>query len=870
MIGYGAGGNLGTTTADMMIGVDAGYNSATGSDLTFLGHYAGNQATSAQDSTFVGYNAGYSLVGNQNTVLGSRSAYVGNQQTNGNDNIIIGYGNASQLLLGSNDLIIGNSLNFNSGYFSQSTTSNEIDIENTIFANTASDTMSMIPGAPGWGLGIGTTTPDAPLDVVGNINIEPTYNYRYNQKNVITASTTLNNYYFGASGQISATGSNNSSLGFSAFNALTSGGNNTAMGELALTALTQGSFNSAFGTAALDNATSSSDNTAVGYQALYNMNLGNNSGFGFQAGRFASSSVANATSTNSLYLGDGTVSLNSGDTNEIVIGHNAVGLGSNTVELGNGSITTTQLQGNVGVGTSTPGQKLTVVGNLQLTGAWFDGTNASGTTGMLLQSTGTSTKWVATSTLGISSGTNYLTQNGNILYNNTGYQFGINSSTPTANLSVEGSSTAPTLPILSVASSSNASYLTVLANGNVGLGTTGSVAKLQINSIAAGAYATNHGDIFLADAGVNGPEAAGGLEIESNSSSLGNGYKIYSNDTNGYMGIAVRYNSASWTNELAIMQQTPEVEIGTTTINSSVLALAQGSILYGINVQSSNSGGYQANFNNNATGNGCSLAGAATAWSCYSDANLKTNITTISGIDALQRLLNVHGVTFNWKTASTSPEQIGVIAQDVQQAFPQAVSTGPSGYLSVQYDSLIGPIISGVNELNLRTNFATSATSSALELTTAPSTVSSATPWVGDFAGASDALKSAVMGIGNTVVHIFNDAIYATTGIFDKIFAKEVHTDLLCVGETCVTQKQFLQMVQSSTQSTQTSNAPAPAQTPPLPAGQVAGDSTTSPSSDISSSSTPPADSSSSDVTPPAPPDSSAATDSQPTASAGQ
>ena len=44
---------------------------------------------------------------------------------------------------------------------------------------------------------------------------------------------------------------------------------------------------------------------------------------------------------------------------------------------------------------------------------------------------------------------------------------GINSSTPTANLVVEGSSTAPTIPLLTVASSSGTSYLTVLPNGNV-------------------------------------------------------------------------------------------------------------------------------------------------------------------------------------------------------------------------------------------------------------------------------------------------------------------------------------------------------------------------------------------------------------------
>lgn len=60
--------------------------------------------------------------------------------------------------------------------------------------------------------------------------------------------------------------------------------------------------------------------------------------------------------------------------------------------------------GNIGIGTTTPSQSLTVAGNQYLTGAFFDSTNASGTLGMVLQTTGTTTRWVATSSLGISSG----------------------------------------------------------------------------------------------------------------------------------------------------------------------------------------------------------------------------------------------------------------------------------------------------------------------------------------------------------------------------------------------------------------------------------------------------------------------------------
>jgi hypothetical protein len=59
---------------------------------------------------------------------------------------------------------------------------------------------------------------------------------------------------------------------------------------------------------------------------------------------------------------------------------------------------------NVGIGTSTPSQKLTVAGNVRITGALYDSNNSAGTSGYVLQSTGTGQQWVATSSLGFSSG----------------------------------------------------------------------------------------------------------------------------------------------------------------------------------------------------------------------------------------------------------------------------------------------------------------------------------------------------------------------------------------------------------------------------------------------------------------------------------
>jgi hypothetical protein len=101
---------------------------------------------------------------------------------------------------------------------------------------------------------------------------------------------------------------------------------------------------------------------------LANTTGANNIAFGRNAGRFAGAGTTAMTSVNnSIYLGFQTRGLNAtGSTNEVVIGYNVVGLGSNTTVLGNTSTTHGRWFGNLLVGTSTNnGTNLRVVGTTQ-------------------------------------------------------------------------------------------------------------------------------------------------------------------------------------------------------------------------------------------------------------------------------------------------------------------------------------------------------------------------------------------------------------------------------------------------------------------------------------------------------------------------
>ena len=144
-----------------------------------------------------------------------------------------------------------------------------------------------------------------------------------------------------------------------------------AIGKDALALNTTGYNNTAIGTPAMVFNTTGYKNTAIGWNALVGNTTGySNVAIGALAGYYLSGGANNQTANQSLYIGEDTRASAAGNTNEMVFGHNTIGQGSNTVILGNSSITKTFLRGSVMVNTTTDNgvDKLQVSGSIQGTG----------------------------------------------------------------------------------------------------------------------------------------------------------------------------------------------------------------------------------------------------------------------------------------------------------------------------------------------------------------------------------------------------------------------------------------------------------------------------------------------------------------------
>jgi trimeric autotransporter adhesin len=292
-------------------------------------------------------------------------------------------------------------------------------------------------------IGIGTTTPSAPLQVVGEgvfsgnvIAGGAVVGTGFQIGNYLFAygSYEYQNAFLGWSGNGYATGNDNTAIGLVALYDLTTGQYNTATGSYAMIADTSGSYNTASGFSTLDSNTTGNNNSAYGVYALSaNKSGGNNTAIGYQALDVNSSGGYNtASGVNALYA-------NQTGSNNTATGNSALyynTTGSNNTGSG------------LNAGVTADGSLLTASNDL------FLGANSAMSTGSLSNAAAIGANAeVAESNalvLGSISGVNGATSSTSV---------GIGTTSPSAALEVQGSSSSTTNTFVAISSATGASAI---------------------------------------------------------------------------------------------------------------------------------------------------------------------------------------------------------------------------------------------------------------------------------------------------------------------------------------------------------------------------------------------------------------------------
>jgi len=347
------------------LGSKAAFSNTTGSYNTAVGSYALKANTTGDVNTALGsWALGANETGQSNTAVGAFA--VGTNKT-GSNNTGVGYGVLSFNTASGNTSVGYHSLEFNSSGYSNVAIgtealnksmdrSNLVAIGDSALYNNGYGASSFVHSI--YNTAVGSKA--AYSNTIGNALTAIGYHSLYSNING-AGSTAVGSDALTAN----TSGGLNTAVGSATMRANTLGGFNSAFGATALYQNTTGGHNTAVGYASLSSSNTSSDNTAVGFNALLS-NIGGNGNVG--VGANAMDNVT--TGSNNTAIGtDADVSTGI-VSNATAVGARAFAACSNCIVLGAVSgVNGANNNVNVGIGTTSPQQRLHVVGNIVATGS---------------------------------------------------------------------------------------------------------------------------------------------------------------------------------------------------------------------------------------------------------------------------------------------------------------------------------------------------------------------------------------------------------------------------------------------------------------------------------------------------------------------
>lgn len=321
--------------------------------------------------------------------------------------------------------------------------------------------------------------------------------------------------------------------------------------------------------------------------------------------------------------------------------------------------------GNVGVNTSTPTYSLDVNGTINCTEFRVNGSVFSG-----------ASKW---------------TTNGTNIYFNTG-NVGVGTTSPSHKLDVSGTVNATEFRLNGNLFTGSSQWITsgstiYYNSGNVGIGIANPTKKLQVEGsfqcsglVAPFQYFVQRasGSTVLNWGGVDIPIEyfSGGVYVADRLIMGGTqqGF-VFADSTTGHMHVMVNTNATQASSAVA-----RKIVLGS-SVNEFASFSADRVYMYSPVV--------------------VSYSVTATAFTNSSDARLKQNIQAINGDEIIEALSFIKGYRYQFRSIPDRT-RMGLIAQEVAEVFPEAVSKGDDDMLQLEYSALIPILVEAIKHLSHR------------------------------------------------------------------------------------------------------------------------------------------------------------------------
>jgi hypothetical protein len=106
-------------------------------------------------------------------------------------------------------------------------------------------------------------------------------------------------------------------------------------------------------------------------------------------------------------------------------------------------------------------------------------------------------------------------------------------------------------------------------------------------------------------------------------------------------------------------------------------------------------------YSGGSTGTGVNLAAGATSWGTYSDERMKTDLVAIE--NATEKVSQLRSMIGRYKTDEQSKKRSFLIAQDVKEVLPEAISEDlQTGMLEIRYTEVIPLLVASIKELKAK------------------------------------------------------------------------------------------------------------------------------------------------------------------------